>query len=111
MFLNRRYFAFNLYNYTSKENPRVFMTLSKNGSKLGDLVFELYQNHCPETTSNFIAFCNGNNYFKKSYKGTTLDQGMPGIVMQGGKISECNLSAKGHRMYDENLKLRHYKRG
>ena len=38
---------YSLYNYTDKQNPKVFFTLSKNGQTLGDLVFELYSNHAP----------------------------------------------------------------
>ncbi len=38
---------FSLYNYSDRSNPRVFLTLSKNGQTLGDLVFELYNKHAP----------------------------------------------------------------
>ena len=31
-----------LYNYSCKSNPRVYFTLSRDGAKLGDLVFEVY---------------------------------------------------------------------
>ena len=109
MFLCRRQFS--LYNYSSKSNPRVFLTLSKNGSTLGDLEFELYQNHTPKTADNFLAFVTGNNALNASYKGKTLDKGFPGIVLGGGRVDACNLSADGSRMVDESMTLRHHKRG
>ena len=87
------------------------MTVSKNGSNLGDLVFELYSNHCPKTSDNFIQFATGNNKLGKSYAGTKIDGGFPGITVQGGKLGCENLAADGIRMPDENLELRHYKRG
>ncbi len=109
MFLSRQHFS--LYNYSSKSNPRVFMSLSKNGQKMGDLVFEVYANHAPKTADNFLALVSGSNALGKSYKGTSFTGGFPGIVMTGGRVTECNASANGYRMVDENLNLRHTKRG
>ena len=79
MFFSRRQFS--LYNYSAPTNPKVFLTLSKNGEKLGDLVFELYQNHAPKSTENFLAFVTGQNKFQASYKGTTFTKGFPGIAI------------------------------
>jgi len=111
MFLNKRGFASSLYNYGSKGNPQVYMTISKDGKSIGDLVFQLYANHCPQTTENFMSICTGSNASQLSYKGTKLDGGFPGILVSGGKITEENLAAEGRRLLDENTKLRHHKRG
>jgi hypothetical protein len=39
----RRFFSV-LHNYRSKDNPKVFLDVSKNGQKLGRLVFEVIIN-------------------------------------------------------------------
>ena len=40
--LPRRGFA-SLYNYSNPANPRVYLTVARGEQKVGDLVFELYQ--------------------------------------------------------------------
>jgi peptidylprolyl isomerase len=103
---------FSLYNYTDKANPRMFLTLSKNGQVLGDLVFELYKNHVPNAAENVLSFATGSNEWKATYTGTLLDKGFPGLVLQGGKATECNSSITGGRLPDEGLHyMRHHKRG
>ena len=42
--LNKRFFSSALWNYSSGSNPHIYLTISKNGSNVGDLVFELYSN-------------------------------------------------------------------
>lgn len=78
-----------LYNYSCKTNPRVYFTLSRDGNNLGDLVFEVFQNHTPKTAENFIAFANGTTSVG-SYKGKTFTGGYPGIVLTGGRVTPCN---------------------
>ena len=107
--LSKRSFGHALYNYSCKSNPRVYFTLSRDGNKLGDLVFEVYQNHAPRTAENFLNFVKGCSV--GSYKGTTFTGGFPGIVLQGGRVTECNESSEGTRLPDESLNLRHLGRG
>jgi cyclophilin family peptidyl-prolyl cis-trans isomerase len=109
-FLAKRLFSASLYQYGCKTNPRVYFTLSRDGNKLGDLVFEVYANHVPRSAENFLAFVNGSSQLG-SYKGTSFTKGFPGIVLQGGRVTECNAAADGSRMVDENLSLRHVRRG
>lgn len=109
--LNQRFFSSSLYTYTNRGNPKVYLSVSKDGNSLGDLVFELYANHAPRSADNFIQLCTGNNAHGRSLTGTTFDSGFPGIHVTGGSISECNGAADGGRMCDENLTLRHHKRG
>ncbi len=106
--ITKRSFA-SLYSYSCKSNPRVYFTLSRDGAKLGDLVFEVYANHVPRSAENFLSFVKGNQL--GSYKGTAFKGGFPGIVLQGGRVTECNASADGTRQPDESLTLRHFKRG
>ncbi len=108
-YLAKRMFSASLFKYSSPSNPRIYFTLTRDGNKLGDLVFEVYANHVPKSAENFLSFVNGNSL--GSYKGTTFTKGFPGLVLQGGRVTECNASADGGRLVDENLNLRHVKRG
>jgi cyclophilin family peptidyl-prolyl cis-trans isomerase len=74
-------------------------------------VFELYRNQAPDNVDNFISLATGNNNSGASYHGKVLNKGFPGISLQGGRVNECNTSANGTRLPDENLLLRHFKRG
>ena len=40
--MNQKLFSTSMYKYAASGNPQVYMTVSKNGQNLGDLVFELY---------------------------------------------------------------------
>ena len=106
-YVTKRSFSAALYNYSCKSNPRVYFTVSRDGAKLGDLVFEVYANHAPRTAENFLAFVKGCSV--GSYKGTSFKGGYPGIVLQGGRVTECNAAHDGGRLADENLTLRHTK--
>ena len=108
-FLAKRLFSASLYQYGAATNPRVYFTLSRDGTKLGDLVFEVYANHVPKSAENFLSFVSGNSL--GSYRGTQFTKGFPGILLQGGRVTDCNVSADGSRLADENLSLRHVRRG
>ena len=106
----RRLFA--TYNYSAATNPKVFLQVSKNGQSQGKMVFELYENHAPALTFNFQAFCNGTADKQRTYVGTTLSKGMAGLGIMGGDLhEEENLGAGCARLPDENLEIRHFKRG
>ena len=49
--LAKRFFA--TYNYSAATNPKVFLSVSKDGQSAGKLVFELYENHSPALAYNF----------------------------------------------------------
>ena len=40
-----------------------------------------------------------------------MNKGFPGVVLQGGRATACNEGSHGKRVPDENLGLRHTKRG
>ena len=108
--LSRRLFA--TYNYSAASNPKVFMEVSKDGQSAGKLVFELYENQSPALAFNFQAFCNGTADKHRSYVGTTFSKGAPGLGIMGGDLhEEENLGAGCARLPDENLEVRHHKRG
>ena len=96
--ISRRCFA--SYNYSAASNSKVFLGVSKDGQEAGKLVFELYDNHSPALAFNFATLASG------PLVGTSLTKAMPGYGVQGG-LAE----ADGERLADENLELRHHKRG
>ena len=105
----RRAFT-SLYNYSSPANPRVYLTVARGEQKLGDLVFELYSEKQPATTESFRALCSGVEG-GRSYVGTGFHHGLSDFGISGGKMGCENVGADGTRMSDEDLTLRHVKRG
>ena len=93
----------------------MFLEVSKGDNKLGKMVFELYKNHVPKTVANFKAICTGNNDQKLSYAGSPFHRVIQGFMAQGGDIvnhdGTGSASIYGDRFADENLGLRHHKRG
>merc|ERR1740117_702866 len=95
--ISRRCFA--SYNYTAASNSKVFLGVSKDGQEAGKLVFELYDNHSPALAFNFATLASG------PLVGTSLTKAMPGYGVQVGVTEDTE------RLADENLELRHHKRG
>ena len=103
---------FSIYNYSAAGNSKVFLEVSKDGNSAGKLVFELYDDKTPAMAFNFAAFCTGTADKHRSYVGTTLSSGTPGFAVMGGDLhEEENLGAGNARLPDENLEMRHHKRG
>ena len=101
--------GFSLYNYSNAANPRVYLTVSQGDTKIGDMVFQLYAEQQPATTESFRALCEGSE--GTSLSGTKFHHGQSGFGISGGRIGEENLGAFGQRLMDEDLTLRHNKRG
>ena len=93
-FVSKRGFSSSLYNYTSKSNPRIYFTINKNGRNIGDLVFELYQNHVPRTVEQITTYVTGKNSTGATYEGTKIERGQPGFVLQGGEITEAGIETR-----------------
>ena len=85
------------------------MEVSKNGSSVGKMVFQLYANHSPALAANFAAFCNGEA--SNQFVGSSFAKGFAGLGVQAGSLSCENFGAQDARAADENLELRHSKRG
>ena len=104
---------FSTYNYRNAEHPKVFMDVSKDGQNKGRLVFELYSSHTPALAENFAAFCNGSAANQSSFAGSSFSAATAGLGIQGGFIegNEENLNSHNERQEDENLEMRHHKRG
>ena len=101
--------SFSMYSYASPANPRVYLTVAKGDQRIGDLVFELYSENQPQTTDSFQALCTGSE--GNSYTGSEFHQGQTGFGISAGRIGEENVGAFGVRLQDEDMTVRHNKRG
>ena len=106
--ISKRGFS-SLYNYSSATNPRVYLTVARGDQLLGDLVFQLYSDQQPATTESFRALCEGAE--GNSYSGSGFHQGQSGFGISGGRMGDENVGAFGLRLQDEDLTMRHNKRG
>ena len=73
------------------------------------MIFELYADQQPATTESFRALCEGSE--GNSLAGTGFHQGQSGFGISGGRMGQENVGAFGTRLMDEDLTMRHNKRG
>ena len=104
--ISRRLFS---VSYSCASNPRVWLTVSHNDNKVGDLVFELYANRNPDHAAHFQSLANGNE--GRSYVGAEFNRGMAGLGVCAGKLEEENYGVEGVWNPDGDLTMRHHKRG
>jgi cyclophilin family peptidyl-prolyl cis-trans isomerase len=90
-------------------NPQVFLQISKAGKPVGNLVFELFADKQPHTAQNFVNLCTAKE--GHALAGTHFHHGIPGFGISGGKIGDEDVSSFGMRLPDENLDVRHNRRG
>ena len=112
--LNRRVFSTKLssiFKYSDPSNPKVFLKIAKGDSEIGQLVFELYKNKCPKTVDNFLKICSGDNINKICYKSSSFNKIISGFMAQGGRLKNNSPSELETCFPDENLNLKHHKRG
>ena len=94
----------------SSGNPRVFLSVSKAGQAVGNLVFELYADRQPQTAQNFLNLCTAKEG-SRSLAGTSFHHGLQGFGISGGKIGDEDVSSFDVRLPDERLDIRHNRRG
>lgn len=109
----KKYFAeqHRVFNY---KNCKVFMDVEADGKKLGRMIFEIYSQYLPYTSVNFINLCKGITKDGKtySYKNTKFHKIIPGMLTQGGKISEeNNITYYGNKFSHENYLIGHQEPG
>ena len=102
---------FSSFNYRSASNPRVWMNLQRNGKDAGKIEIELFANHSPSLAANFQQLCKEGA--KRSFAGTSFNRAVEGHGIYGGLIEgDCqNWGADAMRLPDDNLDVRHHKRG
>ena len=98
-----------VHNYSSAANQKVYLTVANGDQRIGDLVFELYSEKQPQTSDSFQALCEGSE--GNSYVNSEFHQGMSGFGISAGRIGEENVGAFGVRLQDEDMSMRHNKRG
>ena len=112
-FYYKKFLLKNFSKYSSQENPKVFFEISKDGKNLGKMVFELFENHNPKTSKNFLYLCKG--YNNLHYKKNHFHRIINGFMAQGGDITRGNgtggMSIYGPNFPDENMKVKHIQRG
>ncbi len=90
------------------KNPIVFLEISVNNKKIGELIIELFEDVVPKTTKNFLELCTNN---KLTYKNNLFHRIIPEFMCQGGDITNGDgsggLSIYGKKFKDENFKLKH----
>ena len=94
---------------TSGANPHVFLSISKAGQSIGNVVFELYADQQPQTSQNFVNLCTAES--GRALTGSQFHHGIPGFGISGGKFGDEDLSTFDVRLPDENLDIRHSRRG
>ena len=85
--------------------------MSRDGQRVGRLNFELYESYTPGLVESFTQFATGQANGHRSYVGSAIHSSVPGQGFQAGTFEGENQGSNGERLEDENLELRHNKRG
>ncbi|QID87074.1 peptidylprolyl isomerase C [Saccharomyces pastorianus] len=100
-------------NSASRLGKKVFFDPAVNGTKIGRIEFELYDNVVPKTAENFRALCTGEKGW--GYKGVPFHRIIPDFMLQGGDTDLTNgfggKSIYGSKFADENFIKKHDKAG
>lgn len=99
-----------MYNYSNAANPRVFLSVANNGNKIGDMVFELYEDRQPAHADHFMTLCQGTND-GRGFVGQSFNKGMAGLGIMAGRLDAENNGAYGCWNPSGDLTMRHIKRG
>lgn len=100
----------------SAPNPRVWFDVSKGGTPLGRVLFELFMDVVPKTAENFRALCTGESGatasgIPKHFKGCTFHRVIKDFMIQGGDFTNHNgtggESIYGEKFEDENFDIKH----
>jgi peptidylprolyl isomerase len=100
---------------TPSKSSNVFFDVTQDAKHIGTMEFTLYDNECPKTCQNFRLLCTGQNEGRYTYRKSIFHRIIPGFMAQGGDFTHHNgmggRSIYGAKFPDENLTLKHNKRG
>ena len=114
--VNSRTF-FSKFFSSANTNPIVYFDISKDGTDIGRMTFELYADKVPKTAENFRSICAGDNKQGYTYAKSQFHRIIDGFMAQGGDFTNHNgtggASIYGRTFPDEpsGLRLQHSKRG
>ncbi|KAH7588330.1 Cyclophilin-type peptidyl-prolyl cis-trans isomerase signature [Nakaseomyces glabratus] len=102
-----------LSSTVAKLGKKVYFEPSVNGSRIGRIEFELYDDVVPKTAENFRALCTGEKGW--GYNGVPFHRIIPQFMIQGGDTDLTNgfggKSIYGNKFADENFTKTHDKPG
>uniref|UniRef100_A0A8C6SVU7 peptidylprolyl isomerase n=1 Tax=Neogobius melanostomus TaxID=47308 RepID=A0A8C6SVU7_9GOBI len=101
------------------EQPQCYFDVELNREPVGRIVFQLFSDVCPKTSTNFLCLCTGEKGTGKTtgkklcYKGSTFHRVVKNFMIQGGDFTD-GTGRGGESIYggyfeDENFTLKHDK--
>jgi peptidylprolyl isomerase len=96
---------------------RVYLDFMVGDIPAGRMIFELFDEQCPETCKNFVTLCNGirgwepTHAVKLDYVDSPVHRVVKGELFYAGELGGHSLTATGAKLFDECYAFHHTSRG